>query len=127
MFTKIFYFKNRDELHKKIRYFKDYFLKNEGEFIYKEQDTKLIIISSMDLEGLDAYLFKDYLDIIKILKNKNFKTFAVRSKRKNSQQENKLLGELILKNLQDKKVNLENPEITIYVDQIKDMNYFYIK
>ncbi|MGC8663791.1 MAG: THUMP domain-containing protein [Thermoplasmata archaeon] len=127
MFARIYYFKNRDELHKKIKFLKEYFLKNDGQFIYKEQDTKLIIISNTMIEGQEAFIFRDYEEIINFLENIHFKKFAIRSRRKNSQIENRNLGKLVLERLKEKRVDLEDPDITIYIDQIKNLSYFFIK
>ncbi|MGC8672047.1 MAG: THUMP domain-containing protein [Thermoplasmata archaeon] len=127
MYVKIFYFKNRNELHKKVNELKNYFLKEKGQFIYKDQDNRLLVFSDSYIDGPEAYIFHKYNDMVEILQGIEFKTFAVRSKRKGSMNENRKIGDLLLKNLNEKRVDLENPDITIYVDQVKDFTFFYIK
>lgn len=127
MHAKIFYFKNRNDLHQKIGVLKKHFLKGKGQFIYRDQDNRLLIVTDLDIDGQEAFIINEDRDIIKILEGLDFNTFAVRSRRKNAMQENRRIGELVLRNFKDKKVDLENPDIIIYIDQARDISFFYIK
>lgn len=127
MHAKIFYFKNRNDLHQKINLLKKHFLKGNGQFIYRDQDNRLLIVTDSDIDGQEAFIINEDRDIIKILKGLDFNTFAVRSRRKNAMQENRRIGELVLRNFKDKKVDLENPDITIYIDQVREISFVFIK
>lgn len=123
---KIFYFKNRNELKMKIQSLKIQFLNDGGNFIYRDENTKLLVISDREIEGTDAFIFKNYDEILEKIKKFDFNTFGVRSKRKNSMEDNKKVGELIQKNL-NKKVNLNNPDLWIYIDEIDKIPFFFTK
>lgn len=66
-----------------------------------------------------------------ILKTKKFKTFRVETKRANkdfllnSQQINKKVGEYILNNISDIKVNLNNPDQTVYLELVNKYVFLY--
>ncbi|MEN3038964.1 MAG: tRNA uracil 4-sulfurtransferase ThiI [Candidatus Kryptonium sp.] len=72
---------------------------------------------------------------LKVLKNKNFKTFSVKTKRQNkkfplnSVEINRKVGAFILENFKNNgveiQVNLENPEITVYIEIVDREAYVY--
>ncbi len=68
--------------------------------------------------------------VLEILKNINFKTFKVETKRANKKFEiksmefNNIIGSLVLKNF-DCKVDVHNPDITIHIE-IREETYIYL-
>lgn len=68
--------------------------------------------------------------VLEILKDKNFETFKVETKRANKSFEiksmdfNNIIGSLVLKNYQTK-VDVHNPSITIHIE-IRDNTYIYL-
>ncbi|MFA6296879.1 MAG: tRNA uracil 4-sulfurtransferase ThiI [Patescibacteria group bacterium] len=69
--------------------------------------------------------------VLNLAKTKEFTTFAIQASRSNkkfpltSQQINEQVGGVILDNLKNKKVKLKNPNLTIYVDILKDQALIY--
>ncbi|MDD5433318.1 MAG: tRNA 4-thiouridine(8) synthase ThiI [Candidatus Pacebacteria bacterium] len=69
---------------------------------------------------------------IEILKNENFTSFKVETKRSNkkfflsSQQINEQIGEIVMEGL-NKKVNLHNPDITLYIEITDNQAFLYTK
>ncbi len=61
-------------------------------------------------------------DILSLIKNKKFKSFKVVTKRHdksfsiNSMEYSKLIGEIVLKNMKNKKVIMDNPDLTINIE-----------
>ncbi|MBP5256955.1 MAG: tRNA 4-thiouridine(8) synthase ThiI [Mycoplasma sp.] len=61
-------------------------------------------------------------DILSLIKNKKFKSFKVVTKRHdksfsiNSMEYSKLIGEIVLKNIKNKKVIMDNPDLTINIE-----------
>ncbi|MDD5043435.1 MAG: tRNA 4-thiouridine(8) synthase ThiI [Patescibacteria group bacterium] len=83
-----------------------------------------------------AYLVRSDLESIKkeslrLLKNRDFKTFAVRARRgtKNfplkSLEIEREVGGYIFESLGDKKVNLKNPDITCHIEIVNDYVFIY--
>mgnify|MGYP004468421381 FL=1 len=78
---------------------------------------------------------KDYeilkKELVNAVKNRNFTTFKVETKRsnkkffKNSMEISKELGAVILTNIENKKVDVNNPELLINVEVRLDAFYFY--
>ena len=68
---------------------------------------------------------------LELLKQKNFKTFKVETKRRNknfpikSMDFNHVIGSHILKNINDIKVEVENPEILVHIEINKEDTYIY--
>ncbi len=71
------------------------------------------------------------LEVINLLKNKDFKTFKVETKRSNKKIEDtsvnlsKKMGALILKNIPEKSVQVNNPDILVNVEYRKDNSLVY--
>mgnify|MGYP001569516593 CR=1 FL=1 len=67
-----------------------------------------------------------------LVKNKEFKTFRISAKRSDkkfplsSQEINEKIGESVVKNLK-KKVNLKNPEITIFIEVTENNAFLYLE
>lgn len=78
----------------------------------------------------DEIIIKD--TIIDLLRNKSFKTFKVTTKRtdktfkKTSMELSKELGAHILKNINDIKVDVNNPELEVKVELRKNDTYIYL-
>ncbi|MBD6955184.1 MAG: THUMP domain-containing protein [Thermoplasmata archaeon] len=124
---KVFYFRNRNELKDFIEKLRKRFLEGEGEFIYRSFENRLLLFYEGDVEGgKEAYIFNSFEEIPEIIKKLEFKSFAVRSRRMNSNQDNRVLGEIIKERL-NKNVDLENPDITLVVDEIGGIKFFFIK
>ena len=70
-------------------------------------------------------------ELVNVVKDRNFTTFKVETKRsnkkffKNSMEISKELGAVILTNIQNKKVDVNNPELLINVEVRLDAFYFY--
>lgn len=70
-------------------------------------------------------------ELVNVVKDRNFTTFKVETKRsnkkffKNSMEINKELGAVILTNIENKKVDVNNPELLINVEVRLDAFYFY--
>jgi tRNA uracil 4-sulfurtransferase len=68
---------------------------------------------------------------LELLKQKNFKTFKVETKRRDknfpikSMDFNHIIGSHILKNINDIKVEVENPEILVHIEINKEDTYIY--
>lgn len=70
-------------------------------------------------------------ELVNVVKDRNFTTFKVETKRsnkkffKNSMEISKELGAVILTNIENKKVDVNNPELLINVEVRLDTFYFY--
>ena len=84
-----------------------------------------------------AYIVDTNIDeikekLLKVLKERNFKTFKIETKRSdksfeyNSQQINPILGSYVLKNISDIKVDVHNPDILVKVEVRPYHSYIYI-
>jgi hypothetical protein len=124
---KVFYFKNRNELKNFLESLKRKFLKGEGEFIYRMSGNKLLLFYNGEIEGGNiAYVINKIEEIPELLKDYEFKSFAVRSKRNNSMEDNRIVGKMI-KEKMGKIVDLENPDIKVILDDIDGLTIFFIK
>lgn len=83
-----------------------------------------------------AYIVDTNIDeikekLLKVLKEQNFKTFKIETKRSdksfeyNSQQINPILGSYVLKNISDIKVDVHNPDILVKVEVRPYHSYIY--
>lgn len=70
--------------------------------------------------------------VFEILREEEFKTFKIFTQRSNknfnltSQEINKIVGEFVVNNLR-KKVKLENPDITIFIEIVDDKAFVYLE
>ena len=70
-------------------------------------------------------------ELVVLIQNKEFETFKVETTRsnknffKNSMEVSKELGAVVLKNLQNKKVDVHNPDLLIHAEIRKDAFYIY--
>ncbi|MEM0150920.1 MAG: THUMP domain-containing protein [Thermoplasmata archaeon] len=127
MKMKLFYFKNRNELKNFVNTLKEEFLNKDGEFIYFSEENKMLIMYNGDMDGgYDSYIIESLEEVPEILRKINFKTFAVRSKRRRKMEDNRILGKIIKEKL-GKNVNLDNPDITIYLENVGKFNVIFIK
>ncbi|MDD4705908.1 MAG: tRNA 4-thiouridine(8) synthase ThiI [Bacilli bacterium] len=111
-------------------------------FIYTENYEEVIEVLSntfgiheiniaYELGNNNLELISD--NLIKILKDKEFKTFKVNAKRSdknypiNSMDINKKLGSLILNKFKDKKVDVHNPELNINIEIRFNKSYLYFE
>lgn len=124
---KVFYFRNRGEMKDFLGMLRKKFLSDKGEFIYISEDKKMLVFYSGEIEGgFEAHTIMSFDEVVELLKNFNFNTFAVRSKRENSLRDNKILGAMIKERL-GKIVDLEKPDVTVVLDRIDNYTIFYIK
>ena len=83
-----------------------------------------------------AYIVDTNIDeikekLLKVLKEQNFKTFKIETKRSdksfeyNSQQINPILGSYVLKNISDIKVDVHNPDVLVKVEVRPYHSYIY--
>lgn len=113
---------------------------DKGRMFIKTQEFSKVVHKLTNIFGIHefeiAYKISNNLEeiktsLIEILKDKEFKTFKVETKRsdktypKTSLEISKYLGGVILKNLSDVKVDVSNPEITINVEIRRDYAYLY--
>ena len=127
MKMKLFYFKNRNELKNFVNTLKEEFLNKDGEFIYFIEENKMLIMYNGEIDGgYDSYIIESLEEVSEILRKINFKTFAVRSKRRRKMEDNRILGQIITEKL-GKDVNLDNPDITIYLENVGKFNVIFIK
>ena len=111
-------------------------------FIYTENYEEVIEVLSntfgiheiniaYELDNNNLELISD--NLIKLLKDKDFKTFKVNAKRSdknypiNSMDINKKLGSLILNKFKDKKVDVHNPELNINIEIRFNKSYLYFE
>lgn len=84
-----------------------------------------------------AYIVDTNIDeikekLLKVLKEQNFKTFKIETKRSdksfeyNSQQINPILGSYVLENISDIKVDVHNPDVLVKVEVRPYHSYIYI-
>lgn len=108
------------------------------EFDEKELDYILSKINNIFgiHEYLVAYKIETEINIIKenildIIKNESFKTFKVETKRSDktfpyeSPEFSKMIGALILKNTESKKVDVKNPDLKVNIEIRHDYTYIY--
>ena len=125
-------------------------LKNYNVVIFKDLSRMYIEFNDEDLDNilkrvnnifgiheyLVAYKVETKEEIIKekvleIVKEEKFKTFKVETKRSykefpiHSQDFSRILGSLILKNIESIKVDVHNPELLVNVEIRKDYTYIY--
>ena len=103
--------------------------------IVKEKLQKVFGIHEIaigyELENNSIKLITDSL--IELLKNKEFKTFKINTKRSDknyfltSPEVNQKLGGIVLKNIHDVKVDVNNPEVLINVEIRKTNAYIYFE
>lgn len=126
-------------------------LKNYDVKITKEYSKMLIEFNSYDKDiiidvlhhtfGIHAFniMYKTSTDVssvkeevLKLLKEENYKTFKVNTKRcdKNypikSMEFNNIIGGYVLKNIEGIKVDVHNPEVTINIEINKNDSYIYL-
>jgi len=107
---------------------------------FNEEDLDSILKRINNIFGIHEYLvaYKVNTDIeeikekaLEIVKNEKFNTFKVETKRSykefpiNSQDFSRQLGGLILKNIDDIKVDVHNPDLLLNVEIRKDYTYIY--
>lgn len=125
-------------------------LKNYDVIIFKDLSRMYIEFNDKDLDsilnrinnifGIHEYLVAYKIDTdveeiknkaLEIVKNEKFNTFKVETKRSykefpiNSQDFSRQLGGLILKNVNDIKVDVHNPDLLLNVEIRKDYTYIY--
>ncbi len=107
---------------------------------YNVEDEEAIINKIHEIFGIHkyhiAYVTNSDLDsikneLIKTLKDQNFKTFKVETKRsdksfpKTSMELSKIFGGIVLKNKDNIKVDVNNPEVIIHVEIREKNTYIY--
>ncbi len=107
---------------------------------YNELDEESIINKIHEIFGIHkyhiAYVTNSDMDsikdeLIKTIKLQNFKTFKVETKRsdksfpKTSMELSKIFGGIVLKNKDNIKVDVNNPEVTIHVEIREKNTYIY--
>lgn len=107
--------------------------------MYDSIDEKKIIHGLSQVFGIHSIVICDYVNtnideiknkVLDILKNKQFKTFKVSTKRSDktfehtSMEFNNIIGGLILKNF-NSKVDVHNPELLINIEIRKEGTYIY--
>ena len=108
------------------------------EFIEEELEKIKKVVD--DIFGIHmyhiAYIVDTNIDeikekLLKVLKEQNFKTFKIETKRSdksfeyNSQQINPILGSYVLKNISDIKVDVHNPDVLVKVEVRPYHSYIY--
>ena len=107
---------------------------------FDEKDLDEILKRVNNIFGIHEYLVAYKIDtdvetikskVLEVVKEEHFKTFKVETKRSykefpiNSQDFSRQLGGLILKNIDDIKVDVHNPELLVNVEIRKDYTYIY--
>ncbi len=114
----------------KVRMYINIYENNEDEIIYKLKEVfgihSIVVCYKI---STDLEIIKD--ECLKLLKEKQFKTFKVVTNRAyksfelNSMEVSKLIGAHILKNINDIGVDVHNPDLTLKVE-IRDEKFSYI-
>ena len=87
------------------------------------------IMIGYELDTNDIEVIKE--SVLSLLENKKFNTFKVITKRQNksypinSMEVSKILGGTILKNIKDIKVDVNNPELKVYIEIRNETAYIY--
>ena len=107
---------------------------------YKREDEEAIINKIQKIFGIHsyhiAYITNSDIDsiekeLIKTVKEENFKTFKVETKRsdksfpKTSMELSRLFGGIVLKNKDNIKVDVNNPEVIIHIEIRKEHTFIY--
>lgn len=107
---------------------------------YNEEDEKNIIKRIHQIFGIHSYhiayvtnsdMESIKKELIKVLKLENFKTFKVETKRsdktfpKTSMELSRIFGGIVLKNKDNIKVDVNNPEVIIHIEIRKEKTYIY--
>lgn len=107
---------------------------------FDEKDLDDILKRVNNIFGIHEYLVAYKIEtnennieekVLEIIKNESFNTFKVETKRSykefpiNSQEFSKQLGGLILKNIENKKVDVHNPDLMVHVEIRKNYTYIY--
>ena len=107
---------------------------------FREEELEKIKKVVDDIFGIHmyhiAYIVDTNIDeikekLLKVLKEQNFKTFKIETKRSdksfeyNSQQINPILGSYVLKNISDIKVDVHNPDVLVKVEVRPYHSYIY--
>jgi len=126
METKYFEFKDKNSKNNFLKSIVKKFMENDGEFIYRESEKDLLIFYDGKIDGGEkCYVIKDFKEIPEILKKFEFESFAVRSKMQNSMEYNRIIGDIIKKEMPEKTVNLEKPDIKLIIKKF-NKNYIVI-
>lgn len=122
----------------------DFIRKYQGRIILKlnkKSNEKIILRKLKKVFGIAYFVFAFKSDpdiqvlgknILEIIKEKEFEDFKIETKRAdkqfylNSQQINEKIGAFIKEKL-NKKVSLEKPKLTIFIEWLKDGAFFYFK
>ena len=107
---------------------------------FNDEDLDKILKRINNIFGIHEYLVAYKIEtseeeikskVLEIVKKENFTTFKVETKRSykefpiNSQDFSRMLGGLILKNIDNIKVDVHNPELLVNVEIRKDYTYIY--
>ena len=107
---------------------------------FNDKDLDSILKRVNNIFGIHEYLVAYKIDtneeeiknkVLEIVKQENFKTFKVETKRSykdfpiHSQDFSRMLGGIILKNIDNIKVDVHNPELLVNVEIRKDYTYIY--
>ncbi len=126
MDTKYFEFRDKQSRNKFLNDLMKKFLENDGEFIYRESEKDLLIFYEGNIDGGEkCYVIRDFNEIPDILKKFKFESFAVRSKMQNSIEYNRMIGNIIKKEMPEKNVDLERPDLKLIVKKF-NKNYILI-
>ena len=125
-----------NNLNEKIKKYDAKIIKEHARmYIICNEHTNEILDVVSNTFGIHAFniCYKTHTNTedIKSLKQKNFKTFKVETKRRDknfpikSMDFNHVIGSHILKNINDIKVEVENPEILVHIEINKEDTYIY--
>ena len=107
---------------------------------FDDKDLDLILKKINNIFGIHEYLVAYKIDtdienikskVLEIIKDEDFNTFKVETKRSykefpiNSQEVSRMIGGLILKNTENKKVDVHNPELHVNIEIRKTYTYVY--
>lgn len=113
-------------------------------FIESTDDNYDVIIKKLQMvfgiheiligyEADDNILDNIKMRVVELLKDKEFKTFKVDTKRSDktytpdSMEVSRILGGVVLKNFDNVSVDVHNPELTIYIEIRKNKSYIYFE
>lgn len=130
-----------NNLNEKIKKYDAKIIKEHARmYIICNEHTNEILDVVSNTFGIHAFniCYKTHTNIediksltLELLKQKNFKTFKVETKRRDknfpikSMDFNHVIGSHILKNINDIKVEVENPEILVHIEINKEDTYIY--
>lgn len=99
-----------------------------GKILLDTVDIKYFLDTLEELSTVhEVYKINDFTDLKSIFIDKKYNTFAVRSNTENSAKYNQKAGAIISELYPDLKVDLKNPDVTVYLEYLGKEWYYFCK